>query len=314
MTDHGGARCPSCDTVNAAHATYCTNCGSSMGAGAATPPSHLHATAVGAAKGAGATGYVIGASAVAAVLIVGGALLFLVDTDGSGDVRSSDSVVDVGAVGTVDGTPEPDTTLDAESDATAPPGTATPQVATTESAAVDALTTVADVPATLAATTPAPTSPVAPPVTAAPVTAAPVTAAPVVAPTPTAAPSPAPVPAPAGASALTFEQAEGFFRNYVAVAVGGDHTTAWNLLSTSDQADYPNGFDQFVGFWRSVSFADVQRVESVGGSAGFQSLAVDMAYGQADGDPTSFELVEVDVNVRPDGFLQIFDYRYIRNR
>ncbi len=36
-----------------------------------------------------------------------------------------------------------------------------------------------------------------------------------------------------------------------------------------------------------------------------------MAYGQADGDPTSFEVIDVDVNVRPDGLLQIFDYRFV---
>lgn len=276
-----------------------------MGAGAATPPPQLHAASVGSTQGAGAKGYVIGASAVAAVLLVGGALLFLVDTDGSGDVRSADSVAEVGETDPVS---DPSTTLGSESDATSLPDTAipdtvSPAVARTEPAAVDALTTVAEVATTPAATPPA--------VTAPPVTAPPATAAPVVAP-PTAAPTIAPPPAPV--SALTFEQADGFFRNYVALAVTGDYTTAWNLLSTSDQADYPNGFDQFVNFWRSVSFADVQRVESVGGSAGFQSLAVDMAYGQADGDPTSFEIVEVDVNVRPDGSLQIFDYRYIRNQ
>ena len=86
------------------------------------------------------------------------------------------------------------------------------------------------------------------------------------------------------------------------------------MLSSSDQADYPDGFDQFVDFWRSVSFADVQRVESVGGSDGFQALDVDMAYGQVDGTSTSFEVIEVDVNLRPDGSFQIFDYRYIRNQ
>ncbi len=307
MTDPGTTRCPSCDTANPAHATFCTNCGTSMGAGAVTPPSHLHDASAGRAQGAGLKGYVIGASAVAAVLLVGGGLLFLVDTDGRDDVQSSDSIVDVAAG---DPASDPNTTLgtDAESAVTAVPGTAESEVAGTDPAAVEALTTVTE-----ASTTPAVTSP---PVTAPPVTAPPVTVAPAIAPTPTAAPTPAPVPAPAPApvSTLTFEQADGFFRNYVAAAIAGDHTTAWSLLSTSDQADYPDGFDQFVGFWRSVSFADVQRVESVGGSAGFQSLAVDMAYGQADGDPTSFEIVEVDVNVRPDGSLQIFDYRYIRNQ
>ena len=83
------------------------------------------------------------------------------------------------------------------------------------------------------------------------------------------------------------------------------------MLSERDQGDYERGFDQFVGFWQSVSFAEVQRVDSIGGGPSFQSMRVDMAYGQVDGDPTSFEVIEVDVNVRPDGSLQIFDYRFI---
>ena len=86
---------------------------------------------------------------------------------------------------------------------------------------------------------------------------------------------------------------------------------AWNKLSTRDQGDYERGFDQFVGFWQSVSFADVQQLERLGGGTGFQSMRAEMAYGQVDGDPTSFEVIEVDVNVRPDGTLQIFDYRFI---
>lgn len=240
----------------------------------------------------------IGAIAVATVLIVGGALLFLTDTDERDDTAgsaSSDSVIEV-----FDADPSPDP------NSTPAPTTEAADAVTGESIVTEAPPVTVSPPSEpLVSVAPAPVTPV-------PVAPIPVTAPPVTAPPPTAAPTVAPQPAPG--PALTFEQADGFFRNYVALAASGDYTTAWSVLSSSDQADYPDGFDQFVGFWRSVSFADVQRVESVGGSAGFQSLMVDMAYGQADGDPTSFEIIEVDVNVRPDGSLQIFDYRYIRNQ
>ena len=110
---------------------------------------------------------------------------------------------------------------------------------------------------------------------------------------------------------ITPDQAAGFYRAFIATAIGGDYVEAWNMLSERDQRDYERGFDQFVGFWQSVSFAEVQQIDSLGGSSSFQSMRVDMAYGQVDGDPTSFEVIEVDVNVRPDGLFQIFDYRFI---
>ena len=138
--------------------------------------------------------------------------------------------------------------------------------------------------------------------------------------TTTAAPPPpsppaitaAPVPTVApGVGTVTFDQAVAFFRSYITTALNGDHATAWNMLSERDQRDCERGFDQFVGFWQSVSFADVRRVDPLGGGPSFQSLRADMAYGQADGDLTSFEVIDVDVNVRPDGLLQIFDYRFV---
>ena len=114
-----------------------------------------------------------------------------------------------------------------------------------------------------------------------------------------------------GVGTVTFDEAAAYYRAYIATAVGGDYVNAWNMLSERDQGDYERGFDQFVGFWQSVSFAEVQQLERLGGGPSFQSMRVEMAYGQVDGDPTSFEVIEVDVNVRPDGLLQIFDYRFI---
>jgi hypothetical protein len=256
----------------------------------------MYTSAVGAAHPAGTKGYIVAALAVAAVLVVGGALVLFAGTDETDD----------GAV-VSESTPisTPDT-----SDEILPASTEAPTTPAPSAPPTEAPTTVpppTQPPPTEPPTTPATT---APPTTSPPTTAPPTTATPTVA--STLAPQPTPAPTPS--VTLSFDQAAGFYRSYVATAINGDYNVAWNMLSSSDQADYSNGFDQFVGFWRSVSFADVQRVESVGGSAGFQSLIVDMAYGQVDGDPTSFEVIEVDVNVRPDGSFQIFDYRYIRNQ
>ncbi len=293
MTNHEVARCPACDSANPAHAAFCANCGKPMGSGAAAAPSEMDAGSVGAAENTGTMGYVVAAVAVAAVLIVGGALFLLGDADDSDETA-----------------------------VTAPPASEPDPTSPTTPVTVPAVSVPAvTAPLTEVPTTPVPAATTVPPPTAAPTTVAPPptpTVAPQTLPRATAPPAPAPAPEPTpppppGAT-LSFAEAESFFRNYIATAEDGDYNGAWSLLSSSDRADYPNGFDQFVGFWRSVSFAEVQRVESVGGSAGFQSLAVDMAYGQVDGDPTSFEVVEVDVNVRPDGSLQIFDYRYIRNQ
>lgn len=268
-----------------------------MGSSVSAPHEGARPEAIGAATASGTKGYAIAAVAVGAVLIVGGALVVLSgDRDGGGDGLST-----VATVGPGGSTPA----------ATTQVTVAVPAAATTDLASTAPETTTAPTEAPTLSV--APTSPLvtAPPITAPPVTAPPVTAPPITAPPIVVAPTPASTVAPA---TLSFAQAEAFFRAYVATAVAGDHVTAWNMLSSSDQADYPEGFDTFVGFWLSVSFAEVQRVESVGGSAGFQSLVVDMAYGQVDGDPTSLEVVEVDVNLRPDGALQIFDYRYIRNQ
>ena len=285
MTDHETTRCPSCDTANPASATFCTNCGKPMGTSAAAAPPGMYTSAAGASDGSGAKGYMIAAVAVGAVLVVGGLLFLLADTDerddtagaagsSSNSVSVTDPLVET-LPGTVVAVPAP-------------------------------ITEVATTPALAATTAPPPTEV---PTTAPPTTLPPTTLPPTTLPPTTAASTTAPVPT----VSLSFAQADSFYRGYIATAMNGDYNAAWNMLSSSDKADYGSGFDQFVGFWRSVSFADVQRVESVGGSAGFQSLAVDMAYGQVDGDPTSLEVVEVDINVRPDGSLQIFDYRYIRN-
>lgn len=286
MTDQQAARCPACDTENAAHATFCNHCGKPMGAGAAAAPSQTYAGAVGAADRTGAKGYIVAAVAVAAVLVVGGALVLLADADEGEDAALVSGSTPISTSVVSDET-LPETTEVPTTPAPTPPPTQPPTT-----------------PATTAPATTAP--PTAPPPTAPPAAAPPAAAPPTVAPQPTSAPTPS--------VTLSFDQAASFYRSYIATAVNGEYNAAWNMLSSSDQADYTNGFDQFVGFWRSVSFADVQGVASVGGSAGFQSLAVDMAYGQVDGDPTSLEVIEVDVNVRPDGSLQIFDYRYIRNQ
>ena len=280
MTEHHMTRCPSCDTANPAHATFCTHCGKPMGSGGAAEPSGMYASDVGGADGSGLKGYMIAAAAVAAVLVVGGALVFFADDDGPDDtllVTSSSVSAPAAAVSTT-----PAVTATSVPAPTVPP------------------TTVPLSPA------PAPTDPLTSPPRA--------TIPPAPPPTPAPAPAPEPTAAPRPSGTLSFAQADSFYRSYIATAISGEFTAAWNMLSSSDQADYPNGFDQFVGFWRSVSFADVQRVESVGASDGFQALAVDMAYGQVDGTSTSFEVIEVDVNVRPDGSFQIFDYRYIRNQ
>ena len=294
MTDHEAARCPACDAENAAHATFCNHCGKPMGTTAAAAPSQMHAGAVGASDGSGSRGYMIAAVAVGAVLVVGGALVLLAGNDDGSDAAIVSESAPNGSAGVVSETTEAPTSTGDVATAAAAPTT----------------------PATTAPPTAAPTTTV-PPTTTPPTTTPPTTTPPTTAPPSTAPPvasTLAPQPQPNPSVTLSFDQAANFYRNYIATATNGDYNAAWNMLSSSDQADYSNGFDQFVGFWRSVSFADVQRVESVGGSAGFQSLLVDMAYGQVDGDPTSLEVVEVDVNVRPDGSFQIFDYRYIRNQ
>jgi hypothetical protein len=235
---------------------------------------HAGASAEGAgSSSASVNAYMVGAIVVAVVLIVGGTLFFLAGNDESSTATDATSTVATTS-STLPPTTLPPTTL--------PPTTIAP-------------TTIA--PTTLPPTTAAPTT-VPPPTTRAPAPVVPTTIAPV------------PTPAP-GTGTVTFDQAESFFRAYISTAISGDYVTAWNQLSEPDQRDYVEGFDQFVGFWQSVSFADVQRVESRGGGAGFQSMRADMAYGQVDGDPTSFEVIDVDVNVRPDGTLQIFDYRFV---
>jgi len=298
MADHESTRCPACDVANAAHASFCQQCGHSMGSGSAAPPSQMYTGAIGVSESSRIKGYVVAFIAVAAVLVVGGALVLLAGTDGDeGSAADADSapISDVDPAGeTSVGITQAPSLPSTAVTVTEPPIT---EPAITEPLVTDPLVTdplVTDPPVTAPPTTP-------PPATAAPTTAPPTTAPPTTAP-------------PAPSVALSFDQAANFYRGYIATAINGDYNAAWNMLSSSDQADYPRGFDQFVGFWRSVSFADVERVEPVGGSAGFQSLVVDMAYGQVDGDPTSFEVVEVDVNVRPDGSFQIFDYRYIRNQ
>jgi hypothetical protein len=292
MTNQEPTRCPSCDTANAAHATFCAHCGKPMGTSAAVAPSEMYTSAVGAADGSGIKGYMIGAVAVAAVLIAGGALFLLADADESDDTA--------GAAGS-----SPNSVLVTDPLAETSPGTvASVSAPLIEVPTTPALAATTGPPPTEAPTTvPPPPEPTAPPTTAPPATVP-----------PTVPPAPAPTTVAVPTVSLSFAQAESFYRGYIATAINGDYNAAWSMLSSSDQADYERGFDQFVGFWRGVSFADVQRVESVGGSAGFQSLAVDMAYGQVDGDPTSLEVIEVDVNVRPDGSFQIFDYRYVRNQ
>ncbi len=246
--------------------------------------------------GAGATGgstgmssSMIGAVTVAVVLLVGGALFFITGGDGSDAV---DSVAPASAPGGTSGTP----TAPPSTEPVSTPGPSTSLAPTTAPPTTLAPTTapLTTLPPTTLAPVPSPPPPTVPPQPTAP----PTTAAPV----PTVAP---------GVGTVTFDQAAAFYRGYIATAVSGDYVNAWNMLSARDQGDYERGFDQFVGFWQSVSFADVQQLERLGGSTGFQSMRAEMAYGQVDGDPTSFEVIEVDVNVRPDGSLQIFDYRFI---
>lgn len=279
MTDQYEQRCPSCDTSNAAHATFCSHCGKPMGTHAAAPAAAAAPPPL--RSDSSATAYVIAAVAVATVLIVGGALFLLAggdDNDGSASATTA---------------PGASAGVAPESVPTAPP------------------TTDAEVAATTAAATTAP-SPTTPPATVPPETAPPETPPPETVPPSTAAPAPVSTVPPAPTVPITFNEAEVFFRGYIETAISRDYLAAWNRLSSRDQSDYSGGFDQFVGFWQSVSTAQISGISSLAGSnSSVQSLAVDIAYGQVDGDPTSFEMVEVDVNRRPDGTLQIFDYRFI---
>lgn len=292
MTDHVNdpGRCPSCDTTNAPDATFCHRCGRPIGTDAVPAPAGTY-TAGALAGGSTMSSAMIGAITVAVVLVVGGTLFFVAGGRDDGRAGGAGEALPEPAVASIDPSTVPATTV-------TPP--------TTDVLPTVAPTTVApstDLPTTVAPTTVPPT--VAPPPTPAPTTAAP---RPTVVIPSTAAPVPTVAP---GVGAVTFDEASAFFRAHIATAINGDYVTAWNMLSARDQADYERGFDQFVGFWQGVSFAEVQDIRSLGGGPSFQSMRVDMAYGQADGDPTSFEVIEVDVNVRPDGLLQIFDYRFI---
>ncbi len=210
-----------------------------MGAhAAAAPAGTFTTTATGGSSKMGA--YMIGAVTVAVVLIVGGTLFFLAEGD---DREPEDAVREATA----------DVTSAAPSQATLPPTTLAP---TTLAPAITLPPTTVPpataLPSTVPPTTAAPPPPSPPPTTAAPV--------------PTVAP---------GVGTVTFDQAVAFFSSYIATALNGDYVTAWNMLSERDQRDYERGFDQFVGFWQSVSFADVQRVDSLGGGPSFQSMRAD---------------------------------------